>query len=1062
MDFIKRITFIFSAIILIAHLSACGGGAPGPKVLPEEEEEEEDQTAVIISSSPIVFEGVDGGSIPPTQSVSARLIGPIVTVYRFAESSNQSVVDAVVSGNGVAFNPVDPAILGEGQYSTTVRISVCYDSNCNSHVAGSPRNITVSYAVRYDANITDSDGDGVADANDLYPDDPAESADTDNDGIGNNADTDDDNDSVLDVDDAFPLDETESVDTDGDGVGNNADTNDDNDLHEDVDDPRPLDASAPGRIIQSAPGFAFAHTTNALVLVGENFSEEDTFFVNGIEANTVLWDSSTVEIRFVPNSVGTTTISIQYDGHPYTSSTAIDVSLPTYYPYSEISAGGPKNKGYFDHTSQTFYSPNPLLFQAEKYQFTVNGWDSVKTQLKDFSGVALAPDLATLWAVAGQNIIELDKNTLSVLGQWQISDQSQTPLDFRYTASDIELDYSNQAFITTQFNGLSGFPPVVQFNADKQSNRFGLGEELPHPTSFRLVHRNGSGTSVLLGDGGSVQAMQYNAITEVYENTPVDFNYSEGDINSTGSHSLISNHRLFDKNYVELAEVRTATAPGINNIAAAISPAGDFIVTANGNGDLYWYDTNNIADQMLLPSYTARVGVDTGFIRELVISPDGLTLFVQGVHKIVVVPMWQIFEDAIGDPALCPPAGCGIFQSAIGENIVSPPLPLDPGFEALESPLKHVSPTYTLAGESIELILTGENFTTTSVVKFNDRIVSARFVHTGEMRVDLPNDFISGDYTVTVDGLQNNAPVFRVLQPQSATPNFWSINASWWELIYNPIDHVLFGFDGASKTLHRINLNDNSVNSVQFPQFRDVTWCAEDNTLYAVTGTSIVSYNSQDLSFIETLSSGGGRNVECIAENNLVITQGGTQSNYYDIWDNDERVRLSSFDFAGHPSGFLYSGTVDGVSARGDLVIVGESGLSSIDYALFHPTLIGQSIIDMGNEDYIKSKWRADGTLGIVNNRDIYTGTMALLGSFDTGTSRSSVISPFANVVFREVDNNSVEKIIIDPKNVSDLTPESTYTISDDIGTAQRMAVTLDGKTVFVAGTNGIVSLSVD
>ena len=40
---------------------------------------------------------------------------------------------------------------------------------------------------------------------------------------------DDDGDSVLDVDDEFPLDATEYVDTDNDGVGDNADVDDDGD-----------------------------------------------------------------------------------------------------------------------------------------------------------------------------------------------------------------------------------------------------------------------------------------------------------------------------------------------------------------------------------------------------------------------------------------------------------------------------------------------------------------------------------------------------------------------------------------------------------------------------------------------------------------------------------------------------------------------------------------------------------------------------------------------------------------------------------------------------------------
>jgi hypothetical protein len=51
----------------------------------------------------------------------------------------------------------------------------------------------------------DTDGDGVGDHADAFPNDPTETADSDGDGVG------------------FPNDPTETVDTDGDGVGDNAD-----------------------------------------------------------------------------------------------------------------------------------------------------------------------------------------------------------------------------------------------------------------------------------------------------------------------------------------------------------------------------------------------------------------------------------------------------------------------------------------------------------------------------------------------------------------------------------------------------------------------------------------------------------------------------------------------------------------------------------------------------------------------------------------------------------------------------------------------------------------------
>jgi hypothetical protein len=79
----------------------------------------------------------------------------------------------------------------------------------------------------------DLDNDGCPNTDDAFPEDPHECLDSDNDGIGNNADSDDDNDGIVDDEDAFPLDNTESIDTDSDGIGNNADTDDDNDGYSD-------------------------------------------------------------------------------------------------------------------------------------------------------------------------------------------------------------------------------------------------------------------------------------------------------------------------------------------------------------------------------------------------------------------------------------------------------------------------------------------------------------------------------------------------------------------------------------------------------------------------------------------------------------------------------------------------------------------------------------------------------------------------------------------------------------------------------------------------------------
>ena len=66
----------------------------------------------------------------------------------------------------------------------------------------------------------DIDGDGLANADDAFPEDPTEQSDIDGDGVGDNTDADDDGDGVADATDNCPLiANSDQADLDGNGVG---------------------------------------------------------------------------------------------------------------------------------------------------------------------------------------------------------------------------------------------------------------------------------------------------------------------------------------------------------------------------------------------------------------------------------------------------------------------------------------------------------------------------------------------------------------------------------------------------------------------------------------------------------------------------------------------------------------------------------------------------------------------------------------------------------------------------------------------------------------------------
>ncbi len=155
---------------------------------------------------------VTNSNRPPVISGSPSTSVMATTSYSFTPEASDPDGDAVsfsiankpgwatfdTTSGQLSGLPTDAQV---GSYSNIV-ISVSDGSNSLSLA---PFTIDVIAYVHQD-----SDGDGVLDHLDAFPDDNSEWEDTDGDGIGNNSDLDDDNDGISDVRDGFPLDATKS------------------------------------------------------------------------------------------------------------------------------------------------------------------------------------------------------------------------------------------------------------------------------------------------------------------------------------------------------------------------------------------------------------------------------------------------------------------------------------------------------------------------------------------------------------------------------------------------------------------------------------------------------------------------------------------------------------------------------------------------------------------------------------------------------------------------------------------------------------------------------------
>jgi serine protease AprX len=158
-----------------------------------------------------------------------------------------------------------------------------------------------------DACDADDDNDGVPDDIDAFPLDPSESADSDGDGVGNNADPDDDNDGVDDSVDVCPGFD-DRIDTDGDGIPDGCDGTD------------TFDVTITSPANNASVGSAFTVTGTMQMTSGSQSSRHHLKYVVPMNAgfDVVTHDESATPGILYASSIGPgTPIGMSFDGEDY-------------------------------------------------------------------------------------------------------------------------------------------------------------------------------------------------------------------------------------------------------------------------------------------------------------------------------------------------------------------------------------------------------------------------------------------------------------------------------------------------------------------------------------------------------------------------------------------------------------------------------------------------------------------------------------------------------------------------------------------------------------------------
>ena len=174
-------------------------------------------------SDQYVAEGTEG-TLDGTASTGGK--APVAK-YAWSQVYSPNLTTVALTGANTANPTFTAPALTSGRSREEYRFAL----NVTDEAGFTDRDVVAITVVR---DVTDTDGDGAFDFEDAYPANANESANSDGDAFGDNADTDDDNDGVMDSADLFRTNPAEHADFDGDGKGDNSDEDDDEDRKTDI------------------------------------------------------------------------------------------------------------------------------------------------------------------------------------------------------------------------------------------------------------------------------------------------------------------------------------------------------------------------------------------------------------------------------------------------------------------------------------------------------------------------------------------------------------------------------------------------------------------------------------------------------------------------------------------------------------------------------------------------------------------------------------------------------------------------------------------------------------